>query len=89
MSNTVTVEIAGRSYQLRTDEDPEYFQELANYVTIKVLEIKRDSGASALDCATMAALDIADRYFKEEQKKKPAPKKKPASPAPTEPTTLL
>lgn len=88
MSNTVIVEIAGREYQLRTDEDPEYVNELANFVTVKVLEIKRDSGASALDCATMAALDIADRYFKE-QRKKPAAKRKPAAQAPAEPPTLL
>ena len=88
MTNTVLVEIAGREYQLKTDEDPEYLAELANFVTVKVLEIKRDSGASALDCATMAALDIADRYFKEQKKKAPA-KKKTAAPPPSEPPTLL
>lgn len=88
MINTVLVEIAGREYQLRTDEDPEYVAELANFVTVKVLEIKRDTGASALDCATMAALDIADRYFKEQKKKAPA-KKKAAAPPPPEPPTLL
>ncbi len=88
MTNTVLVEIAGREYQLRTDEDPEYVAELANFVTVKVLEIKRDSGASALDCATMAALDIADRYFKEQKKKTPS-RKKAAAAAPPEPPTLL
>ncbi len=88
MEKSVIVEIAGRSYQIKTDEDPEYVRELANMVTVKMLEIKRDSGASSLDCATMAALDIADRYQKEVQKKKPARKKSAQEEAP-EPSTLF
>ena len=87
MSN-VYVEIGGREYTIKTDEDPNYIRELANQVSLKILEIKRDSGASALDCVTMAAMDFADHLYKE-QNKKPAPKKK-AAPAPApEPTTLL
>lgn len=89
MIKDVTVEIAGRDYQLKTDEDVEYVRELANFVTVKILEIKRDSGASALDCATMAALDMADRYLKELQKKEKATKKKTATATENEPTTLL
>jgi len=88
MIKDVTVEIAGRDYQLKTDEDAEYVHELANFVTVKILEIKRDSGASALDCATMAALDMADRYLKELQKKEKAAKKKTVA-TESEPTTLL
>ena len=84
MIKDITVEIAGRDYQLKTDEDSEYVRELANLVTVKILEIKRDSGASALDCATMAALDMADRYLKEK-----AAKKKTTAATETEPTTLL
>ena len=89
MIKDITVEIAGREYQLKTDEDPEYVRELANLVTVKILEIKRDSGASALDCATMAALDMADRYLKELQKKEKAAKKKATAANETEPATLL
>lgn len=89
MIKDVNVEIAGRDYQLKTDEDVEYVRELANFVTVKILEIKRDSGASALDCATMAALDMADRYLKELQKKEKATKKKTAAATESEPTTLL
>ena len=88
MMKDVTVDIAGREYTLKTDEDPEYVRELASLVTVKILEIKRDSGASAVDCATMAAMDMADRYLKE-FKKKQAAKKKPAGQTETEPTTLL
>lgn len=88
MMKDISVDIAGREYQLKTDEDPDYVRELANFVTVKILEIKRDSGASALDCATMAALDMADRYLKELQKKNKAAKKK-SSQNEAEPTTLL
>lgn len=89
MMKAITVEIAGREYTLKTDEDPAYVKELASFVTAKILEIKRDSGASALDCATMTALDLADRYTKEVQKKKQAAKKKTAAQKETEPPTLL
>jgi len=89
MLKNISVEIAGLEYQIKTDEDPEYLRELANFVTVKVLEIKRDTGASALDCATMAALDIADNYFKELQKKKLPAKRKPDEQLPPEPTTLI
>lgn len=86
--NSVYVEIAGREYQLKTDDDPSYVRELANMVSMKILEIKRDSGAAAMDCVTMAALDFADRLYKEQNKKPAARKKAPPQPAP-EPTTLL
>lgn len=88
MMKDVTVDIAGREYMLRTDEDPDYVRELANLVTVKILEIKRDSGASAVDCATMAAMDLGDRYLKE-LKKKQASKKKTTEQTETEPPTLL
>lgn len=89
MTNTVNIEIAGYSYQIRTDEDAEYVHSLANLVTVKILEIKRDSGASAVDCATMAALHFADCFMKEQQKKKPSARKKAASGTDGEPESLL
>lgn len=88
MMKDVTIEIAGHEYTLRTDEDPEYVKQLADMVTVKILEIKRDTSVSALDCATMTALDFADRYMKETQKKKSSSKKQAAQPA-QEPTTLF
>lgn len=59
MANTVTVEIAGRVYTIKTDQNPKHVANLADAVTSKILEIKRDSGASQLDCATVAALIFA------------------------------
>ena len=75
MMNDVSVEIAGTTYKLRTDDDPEYLKQIASYVTVKIIEIRRETNASAVDCATMAALDFADRYYKELHKKKPQRKK--------------
>ena len=89
MMKNQNIDIAGREYQLKTDEDPEYIQHLANIVTAKIFEIKRDSGASALDCATMAALDFADRYCKEMLKKKPAAKKAQSGQSVSEPPALI
>lgn len=81
MTNSIQVEIGGIVFYLKTDEDPDYVRELADLVTAKIYEVKRDSGASAVECATIAALDFADRYLKENRKKKPA-KKKPAEDKP-------
>ena len=89
MMTNVTVEIAGNSYTLKTDEDPEYLKMLADFVTVKIFEIKRDTYASAVDCATLAALDIADRYFKEQQKKKTTKKKPAEAEQEAEPKTLI
>lgn len=76
MKNTVNIDIAGRNYAINTDEDAEYLQKLANLVTVKVLEVKRDTGASELDCTSIAALHFADCFLKEQQKRKPVPRKK-------------
>lgn len=87
--DTVSIEIAGNAYKIKTDDDPEYIKKLANIVTVKILEVKRDTGASFADCATMAALDFADRYVREHQKKKPAPRKKAVAEDEPEPGILL
>ncbi len=58
-------------------------------VTVKMLEIKRDTSVSALDCAAMTALDFADRYMKETQKRKSAKKADKAAAPAQEPTTLF
>jgi cell division protein ZapA len=89
MMKNITIEIAGREYKIKTDENNDYLRGLANFVTAKIFEIKRDSGASALDCATMAALDFADRYYKEVEKKKRAVKRKTGEPDPPETASLI
>ena len=53
VSKLVQVDIAGRTYSLSTTDDPEDLRLLADYVTTRILRIKRESGASPLDCATI------------------------------------
>ena len=92
MMNAVTVEIAGNRYQIKTDEDPAYVMELADFINTKVLEVKRDTGASTLDSMTVVALEVADRYYKEKQQQKrsaASKKKKTAKLPPPELATLL
>ncbi len=62
--STIDVEIAGREYRLTTDENSEYVHQLAEYVTARIFQIKRESGASPLDCATLAAFMLADELNK-------------------------
>ena len=60
ISKLVQVDIAGRTYSLSTTDDPEDLRLLADYVTTRILRIKRESGASPLDCATIAAMELAE-----------------------------
>lgn len=60
ISKLVQVDIAGRRYSLSTPDDPEDLRLLADYVTTRILRIKRETGASPLDCATIAAMELAE-----------------------------
>lgn len=60
----VEVMIAGREYHLSTDESPEYVEQLSSYVTARILQIKRETGSSPLDCATLCAFMLADELNK-------------------------
>ncbi|HHU21901.1 MAG TPA: cell division protein ZapA [Clostridiales bacterium] len=73
MEKIVNVEIAGRTYYLGTEEDEEYAKNLADFVSARILEIKRSSGASSLDCATIAAFQLADELHKALSKKDSKP----------------
>ena len=46
VSKLVQVDIAGRTYSLSTTDDPEDLRLLADYVTTRILRIKRETGAS-------------------------------------------
>lgn len=70
MGKTIETEIVGRRYLLSSDESEAYINELAEMVTVKIMEIKNQSGASPLACATMAALSFADELYKERNKGK-------------------
>jgi len=65
MGGIVTVEIAGQKYPIRSTLDPTYVAELASYVEKKVRAASEAAPTSdVLGLAVLAALNIADEYFR-------------------------
>jgi len=65
MGGIVTVEIAGQKYPIRSTLDPTYVAELASYVEKKVRAASEATPTSdVLGLAVLAALNIADEYFR-------------------------
>jgi cell division protein ZapA len=64
----VTVDINGLRYPIRSHLDPAYVAELATYVEHKMQLAARESPAGdTLKIAVLAALNIADEYFRARQ----------------------
>ena len=59
--NTIKVEIYNQTYTVRSDHDPAYIQELADYVNSRMREIAHGTmTVDSLRVAILAALQIAD-----------------------------
>ena len=70
MERFVEVNILGHDYTVKTDAETEYIQEIVSYVDKKMSEIVRNTKTvSTLNVAVLAALHIADEFFKEMQKR--------------------
>jgi cell division protein ZapA len=66
----VEVNIFGQDYTVKTDADAEHIQKIASYVDEKMGEIVRNTKTvSTLNVAILAALNIADDFFKEIQRR--------------------
>ncbi len=65
MQNRVTVTISGQSYTLLAVEDEAYVQRVAAYVNKKMAETS-GGGLAQVDCAILAAMNIADERCKEQ-----------------------
>lgn len=65
MKNLIRVEILGREYTVKSDEGEEQVRNIAAYVNRKIKEVS-ESGqtVSTLNLAILAALNIANDYFK-------------------------
>ena len=64
-SRVVHVEIHGQRYPIRSTLNPEYVAELAAYVDEKMHLAARESPAGdTLKLAVLAALNIADEFFR-------------------------
>lgn len=64
MKNRVTVTVGGLEYNILADDDPEYVKKTAELVDRRLREMKQDGALSSLTAAVMAALNIADDYYK-------------------------
>ena len=67
---SVKVEIFGKTYTLKGEADPEYVQEIAAFVDERMREVAGSSPSiSASKVAILAAVNIADELFREQQKR--------------------
>ena len=67
MKNKVSVTIAGQEYTLVAAEDEAYVRKCASHVDGQVRDVIQDSHLARADAAVLAAMNIADQYFKEQQ----------------------
>lgn len=63
---SITVEIAGEQYTLRTDTDEKYARRCAALVDARMRAISDDPGPAAKNTAIMAAISLADELFKQQ-----------------------
>ena len=61
----VNVEVHGQKYPIKTELDPQYVEELAQFVESRMALASRSSPSSdAVGLAILAALNITDEYFR-------------------------
>lgn len=61
----VQIEVNGQTYPIRTQLDPEYVQQLADFVESRMsLAAKSSPSSDAVGLAILAALNITDEYFR-------------------------
>lgn len=64
MQNKITVKINDQEYTLVATEDAAYMEKVAGHVDAKIREIRAGGKVSSADAAILAALNMADEYFK-------------------------
>jgi len=63
---SVQIEIAGQSLSIRSDEGPEYVQQLADYVDGQLRELTQGRRAPSVQrVALLVAISLADELFRE------------------------
>ena len=66
----MTVTIFGKEYTLKGGADPEYVQEVAAFVDQRMSEVAHNAAVVSTDrVAILAAVNIADELFREQQKR--------------------
>ncbi len=67
MKNRVTVTIAGEEYTLVSTDDEAYLKKVADHVNEQIAQIMGATHASSLEGTVLAAVNIADEYYKEQE----------------------
>ncbi len=68
--NTIIVNIMGTEYPIKSDADPNYVREVAQYVDTKMREIAEVASLkSVTKLAVLAAMNIADELLQEKEEK--------------------
>ena len=67
MRNHITVTIAGQEYTIVAAEEENYVRRVAGHVDNKVQEVLSSGRASLVESVVLAALNIADEYYKEQE----------------------
>lgn len=61
----VQIEVHGQKYPIRTELDARYVEELANFVESRMaMAAKASPSSDSVGLAILAALNIADEYFR-------------------------
>jgi cell division protein ZapA len=61
----VQIEVHGQKYPIRTQLDPQYVEELAQFVEARMtLAAKASPSSDAVGLAILTALNITDEYFR-------------------------
>ena len=63
----VNVSIAGQEYTMVAEESEDYVRRCAGHVDSQVQEIIRSASIYRADAGILAAMNIADQYFREQQ----------------------
>jgi len=63
----VAVSIAGQEYTMVAEESEDYVRRCAGHVDLQVREVMKAANLSRADAGILAAMNIADQYFREQQ----------------------
>ncbi len=70
MERSVEIKVFGQTYTVKTEAEEDHIREVAKYVNEKMDEIlKKTRSVSTLNVAILTALNIADDFLKEREKR--------------------
>lgn len=68
MNEKIKVTVAERTFLLTSSDEESYVQKVAESVDEQIRQAAESSHASTLDAAIMCAMNLADNFFKEQEK---------------------